>query len=166
MHPQISYVKSTGVGVAVMANEGETSYFLNSILSGYVFDYFSGRENLDAYYTNKLTEYSERVASYRVKTMNKLTQMADKPWELDLPQAGYEGEYTSELFGTLVVDHLAEGSFIIEIGNLKSRMVTGHRTNAMRVQMGSSGSVVQFGITDNAVETATWKGQVFTKTRE
>jgi len=44
MHPQFSFVRKTGVGVVIMANEGGISYDLNMLLSGYVFDYFSKRK--------------------------------------------------------------------------------------------------------------------------
>lgn len=164
MHPQFSFVRETGVGVVIMANEGKISYDLNMLLSGYVFDYFSKRENLDIYYKNKLKEYHKNFtkkgksdAEYRIK-------MAKRPWKLDLPFSSYEGTYTSDLFGTLLVEKVGENKMVVTIGNLKSDIATPHRTNAIRVSMGEEGSVVQFGVNNNRVEKAIWKGLTFTKT--
>jgi len=53
---------------------------------------------------------------------------------------------------------------VTTIGNLKSNLVSAHRTNAFRVQMEENGgSVVQFEIVDGSVTKATWKGQTYIK---
>jgi len=53
---------------------------------------------------------------------------------------------------------------VTTIGNLKSNLVSAHRTNAFRVQMEENGgSVVQFEIVDGSVAKATWKGQTYIK---
>jgi len=163
MHPQFSFVRKTGVGVVIMANEGGISYDLNMLLSGYVFDYFSKRKNLDTHYRNKLKKYhgvyDKKIKSdteYRVK-------IAKRTWKLELPFSSYVGTYRSDLFGTLLVEDVEENKLVVTIGNLKSDIATPHRTNAIRVEMGGNGSVVQFGVNDNIVEKATWNGLTFTK---
>ena len=59
---------------------------------------------------------------------------------------------------------VGENKMVVTIGNLKSDIATPHRTNAIRVSMGEEGSVVQFGVNNNRVEKAIWKGLTFTKT--
>jgi len=164
MHPQFSFVRSTGVGVVVMANEGSISYPLNMLLSGYVFDYFSKRENIDAHYKEKLKEYRE-VYAKEIKSDNEyMAKIAKRPWKLELPFSSYTGTYKNDLFGAIVVEEVEDNKLVTTIGNLKSNLVTAHRTNAIRVQMEEAGgSVVQFIINDGIVEKAIWKGQTFTK---
>lgn len=164
MHPQFSFVRETGVGVVIMANEGEISYDLNLLLSAYVFDYFSKRENLDTHYKNKLKEYHEKYTKKRKSDTEYRVKIAKRDWKLELPFSSYIGTYESELFGTLQVEEeVKESKLVVTIGNLISNSATPHRTNAVRVDMGGNGSVVQFEVNDSMVKKATWKGQTFTK---
>ncbi|WP_435264039.1 serine hydrolase domain-containing protein [Tenacibaculum sp. nBUS_03] len=163
MHPQFSFVRETGVGVVIMANEGKISYDLNMLLSAYVFDYFSKRENLDTHYKDKLKQYHENYTKKRKSDTEYMNKMAKRTWKLELPFSLYAGTYTSDLFGTLLVKEVEENKLIVTIGNLKSDIATPHRTNAIRVVMGEDGSVVQFGVNDGKVEKAIWKGLTFNK---
>ncbi|WP_299136994.1 serine hydrolase domain-containing protein [uncultured Tenacibaculum sp.] len=163
MHPQFSFVRETGIGVVIMANEGEISYDLNMLLSAYVFDYFSKRENLDNHYKDKLKKYYERYTKKRKSDTEYMIKVAKRTWKLELPFSSYTGTYTSDLFGTLLVEEVEENKLVVTIGNLKSNIATPHRTNAIRVVMGGNGSVVQFGVNDGKVEKAIWKGLTFTK---
>lgn len=164
MHPQFSFVRETGVGVVIMANEGEISYDLNMLLSAYVFDYFSKRENLDTHYKEKLKEYHEKYTKRRKSKTEYMIKIAKRTWKLELPFSSYIGTYKSDLFGTLLVEEeVKESKLVVTIGNLISNTVTPHRTNAVRVDMGGHGSVVQFGVNDSMVKKATWNGQTFTK---
>ncbi len=163
MHPQFSFVRETGVGVVIMANEGAISYDLNMLLSAYVFDYFSKRENLNTHYKEKLKEYHEEYTKKRKADTEYMIKNAKRTWKLELPFSSYIGTYKSDLFGTLLVEEVKENKLVITIGNLISNTVTPHRTNAVRVDMGGNGSVVQFGITESMVEKATWKGLTFNK---
>lgn len=163
MHPQFSFVRETGVGVVIMANEGEISYDLNMLLSAYVFDYFSKRENLDSHYKDKLKEYHEEYTKKRKSAAEYMIKIAKRTWKLELPFSSFIGTYKSDLFGTLLVEEVKENKLVVTIGNLISNSVTPHRTNAVRVDMGGNGSVVQFEVNDSMVKKATWNGLTFTK---
>jgi CubicO group peptidase (beta-lactamase class C family) len=163
MHPQFSFVRKTGVGVVIMANEGGISYDLNMLLSAYVFDYFSKRKNLDTHYINKLKEYREEYDKKIKSDTEYRVKMAKRTWQLELPFSSYVGTYRNDLFGTLVVEEVEEDKLVVTIGNLKSGVVTPHRINAVRVEMGGRGSPVQFAVNDSTVKKATWNELTFTK---
>jgi CubicO group peptidase (beta-lactamase class C family) len=164
VHPQFSFVPNAGVGVIVMANEGSISQYLNMLLTGYVFDYFSKRENLEIYYKEKLKKYSEKYAKDLKSDNEYMSEIAKRPWKFELPFASYVGTYKNDLFGTIVVEEVEENKLTVTIGHLKSSMVTAHRTNAIRVQMEKrGGTIVQFVLKDGTPEKAIWKGQTFTK---
>lgn len=164
MHPQFSFVRKTGVGVVVMANEGSLSYPLNMLLSGYVHDYFSKRENIDVYYKEKLKKFKADYAKDIKSNNDYMDRIAKRPWLLEHPFSSYAGTYSHDLFGEIVVELTKNNTFVTTIGNLKSNLVSAHRTNAFRVQMEENGgSVVQFEIVDGNVTKATWKGQTYDK---
>ncbi|MFT4805051.1 MAG: CubicO group peptidase (beta-lactamase class C family) [Psychroserpens sp.] len=163
-HTQFSFARNTGVGVVILANEGEISHYLSTLLSAYVFDYFSKRENLDVYYIEKLKNYHEDYAEAITSDNEYMIEIAKRPWKLEQPFSSYVGTYKGDLFGSLIVEEIEENKLVVTIGNLKSDIATPHRTNAIRVQMDKvGGSPVQFTINKNIVEKATWKGLTFTK---
>jgi TPP-dependent 2-oxoacid decarboxylase len=133
------------------------------LLSGYVFDYFSKRENLDTHYKNKLKEYREAYDQKIKSDIEYKVKIAKRKWKLELPFSSYVGTYSSDLFGTLIVKEIEENKLVVTIGNLISDIATPYRTNAVRVDMGGNGSVVQFKVSDRMVKKAAWKGQTFTK---
>jgi CubicO group peptidase (beta-lactamase class C family) len=164
MHAQFSFVRNTGLGVVIMANEAEMSQYLNTLLSAYVFDYFSKRENLDIYYKEKMKKYHEDYAQAIASDNEYMIEIAKRPWKLELPFSSYVGTYRSDLFGSLIVQEVEENKLVVIIGNLKSDIATPHTTNAIRVQMAKIGGFpIQFTLNKNTVEKATWKGLTFTK---
>lgn len=164
MHPQFSFVRKTKVGVVVMANEGSLSYPLNMLLSSYVHDYFSKRENIDVYYKEKLKKYKADYVKDIKSNNDYIDRIAKRSWLLEQPNSSYAGRYSNDLFGDIVVKLTKNNTFVTTIGNLKSNLVSAHRTNAFRVQMEENGgSVVQFEIVDGSVAKATWKGQTYIK---
>ncbi|MBL4905280.1 MAG: serine hydrolase [Flavobacteriaceae bacterium] len=164
MHPQFSLVRNTGVGVIVLANEGSISHQLNTLLSAYVFDYFSKRKNLDAHYKEKLKKQHEDYSKVMKSDNEYMSRIAKRSWKLELPFSSYTGTYYNDLFGSIVVEEDPKNTFMVTIGNLRSSQVTAHRTNAIRVQMEEAGgSVVQFVLNKGIVDKAIWKGQTFIK---
>ncbi len=164
MHPQFSFVRKTGVGVVIMANEGSLSYPLNMLLSSYVHDYFSKRENIDVYYKEKLKTFKAEYAKDIKSNNDYMDRITKRPWKLEHAFSSYVGTYKNDLFGEIVVKLTKNNTFVTTIGNLKSNLVSAHRTNAFRVQMEENGgSVVQFEIVDGNVAKATWKGQSYVK---
>ena len=164
-HPQFSFNRDAGLGVVVMANEGEMSYQINNLLSAYVFDYFSGRKDIDTYYKGKLKEYHEYYVKATKSGNEYMTEVISKrEWRLELPFSSYVGVYKSDLYGNLIVEQAGDSELLVTIGNLNFDIATAHRTNAIRVKTDKmGGSIIQFTLNKDKVETAIWKGFTFTK---
>jgi CubicO group peptidase (beta-lactamase class C family) len=163
MHPQFSFNPKTKIGVIVLANEGQISYPLSSLLSAYVIDYFSKRQDLNDYYSQKLIEYRESYTN-KLKSYNDyISKIKQKPWALELPCSNYLGTYYNEVYGPLIVEITDEKELLVTIGNLRSNFITAHKANSIRVQFGTSGSVIQFELNKERVNSAIWKGQRFIK---
>ncbi len=164
-HSEVSFIPSKNVGVVIMANESNTGRYLSFLLTSYAVDYFSGREDIDAYYQNKLKEYSKTIVVLKDKVKKKYIKLSERQWQLELPFSSYAGRYTSDLFGTLTIEHLGENRLIASSGNLKSVEATPYKNvNSIRVEMvPGSGSGIQFIVNDGKVEQAIWEDQTYTK---
>ncbi|WP_271784619.1 serine hydrolase domain-containing protein [Aquimarina algiphila] len=164
-HSEVSFMQSKKVGVVVMANESDTGRYLSFLLTSYAIDYFSGRKDIDVYYQNKLKEYSKTIATFKENVKEHYIKLAERQWQLELPFSSYAGKYTSDLFGTLIIEHLGENRLIASSGNLKSVDATPYKNaNSIRVEMvPGSGSGIQFIVNEGKVEQAIWEDQIYTR---
>jgi len=163
---QVAFMPEHNIGLSIYANDGMKGLMSTFLIASYAFDYYAGRENLDAYYEEQLAILKSRMmAGYKGQEEN-LAKRAERTWQLELPFEAYKGSYYSPSTGTMVISHNAQNELIASMGYLKSSPATPFKTiNSMRVELiPGSGSLIQFYVENGEVTAIGYDGLRYKKT--
>ena len=163
-HAKISFMPKYGVGLSVFANSSMVGLLSTALIEGYIFDYYGGREDVDAYYSNKLIEYKDLMSKrFEESTLDK-QKRSERTWDLELPLKEYEGTYFSNSLGTLTLK-VDNGKLIAHMGLLKSPPVEPFtKKNSIRLEMiPGSGMVGVFKVENEKVVSINTAGLTFKK---
>ena len=159
----VTFNPSNKTGIVVMANEkSRMGIFLTTQLTSYVFDYFSGRENIKEYYTNKIKDFNTQIKN-RIESVEKKNQKRKSvKWDLELPFSKYLGIYKSKFFGNLVIKQTPKG-IVAHLGNLTSSPAqAGEIKNSINIEMiPGRWKYIVFKLKDGEVNSAIWNGQEY-----
>jgi len=164
---QVAFMPEHNVGLSIYTNDGMKGLMSTFLIASYAFDYYAGRENLDAYYEEQLAILKSRmVAGYKGQE-ESLSKRAERTWQLELPFDAYKGSYYSTSTGTMVISGNEQNELIASIGYLKSEPATPFKNkNSMRVELiPGSGNVVQFNVENGEVTAIEYDGLRYNKTK-
>jgi CubicO group peptidase (beta-lactamase class C family) len=162
---QVAFMPEHNVGLSIYTNDGMKGLLSTFLISSYAFDYYAGRENLDAYYDEQLTICKSRLLGAYKGRKESIAKRAERTWQLELPFEAYAGNYYSPSTGTIIVSHNAQNELITSMGYLKSTPATPIETkNSMRVELISgSGSAIQFYVENEEVTAISYDGLRYNK---
>ena len=162
---QVAFMPEHNIGLSIYANEGMAGLLSTFLIASYAFDYYAGRENLEAYYDEKLAICKSRILDGNKGQIESVAKRALRTWQLELPFEDYAGSYYSPSTGTLVIRCNAQNELIASMGYLKSAPATPIKLkNSMRVELiPGSGSVIQFHIENGEVTYISFDGLRYNK---
>ncbi|NQZ75419.1 MAG: serine hydrolase [Ekhidna sp.] len=164
---QVSFMPEHNVGLSIYGNEGLKGLISTFLLTSYAFDYYAGREDLDTYYKEQLSEYKSMILDQYKKMDEQLAKRAERTWQLDLEFEEYTGIFSSPSVGDMEVSLNDNSEFIVSLGYLKSGPATPFTSaNSIRAEMiPGSGSVIQFKVEDGSVVSLNSNGLTFKKVK-
>jgi CubicO group peptidase (beta-lactamase class C family) len=159
----VSFMPEHDVGVVVLANQGPVGSLLADLVATYAYDWWLGRDSLEAVYRAKRDEVTQRVTQRKGRIEDDLARRAERTWTLTEPLESYVGTYRSDLYGTLTVT-IAEGVLAAAIGNMHAVSTPFTRPNTIRVEMvPKNGEVIAFTVENGRVIDARNGDAVFVK---
>jgi CubicO group peptidase (beta-lactamase class C family) len=140
----VSFMPERGVGVAVLANGDGVASPATDLLATYIYDRLAGREDLEAVYAQRLSELAaQRDAALQAMAAERVTR-ADRLRPLSRAFEDFAGVYENEALGRIVFRPLAQG-LEFRFGVARGRVeVFDAERNALRIEIGGSGMVVEF----------------------
>jgi CubicO group peptidase (beta-lactamase class C family) len=164
---QVSFMPEHNVGLSIYANDSMKGLMSTFLIASYAFDYYAGREDLEAYYDEQLAVLKSRMLSGYKGQKESLAKRAERTWQLELPFEAYAGSYYSPSTGTLVIDCNEQNQLIASMGYLRSEPATPFTSeNSMRVELiPGSGNVMQFYIENGEVAAIGFDGLRYNKTK-
>ena len=164
---QVAFMPEHNIGLSIYANDGRKGLLSTFLIASYAFDYYAGRENLEAYYDEQLAIYKSRILAGYKQQKESMVKRAERTWQLELPFEAYAGSYYSPSTGTLVISSNTQNELIASLGYLKSNPATPFKNkNSIRVELiPGSGSVIQFNVENGEVTHISFDGLRYNKTK-
>ena len=162
---QVSFMPEHNVGLSIYANDSMKGLMSTFLIASYAFDYYAGRENLDAYYDEQLAVLKTRMLAGYKGQKESLAKRAERTWQLELPFEAYAGSYYSNSTGTMIISCNKQNELIASMGYLKSEPATPFNLeNSIRVELiPGSGNLVQFYIENGEVTAIGFDGLRYNK---
>ncbi|MBV1925370.1 MAG: beta-lactamase family protein, partial [Dokdonia sp.] len=164
---QVAFMPEHNIGLSIYANDGRKGLLSTFLIASYAFDYYAGRENLEAYYDEQLAICMSRILNGYNGQKESLAKRAERTWQLELPFEAYAGSYYSPSTGTIVISNNTQDELIASMGYLKSEPATPFKNkNSMRVELiPGSGSIIQFNVENGEVTSIGFDGLHYNKTK-
>jgi CubicO group peptidase (beta-lactamase class C family) len=103
-YSHVSFMPGRGVGVVVLVNGGSVAGRLADAVANGIYDRLIGRADAVERSARALEAAVEHAAGERTAVAEDLAKRAARPKAPPLPLAAYAGTYSSEAFGTLVLE--------------------------------------------------------------
>jgi CubicO group peptidase (beta-lactamase class C family) len=139
-----SFMPGRGVGVAVLTNGDGVASPATDLLATYIYDRLNGRDDVEAVYAQRLTELeAQRDAALGAMETERATRAARlRPLVRELETFG--GAYENDAMGRIEFRSVARG-LEYRFGLVRGRAeVFDADRNALRIEVGGSGRVVEF----------------------
>lgn len=158
-----SFMPAHGLGIVVMANNGDLGGALTELAAQAVYGLLTGGAPMTA---DSLAALREQVERQRASIRADRDRRAARPQIMPLPFAAYAGTYENPLMGTLIFELNAAGTLELRAGAAWSAVEVFDGTRSqLRVQPFGSGIVVQMDVQGDRVVGATMNGLAFRKVR-
>lgn len=153
----VSLMPERRLGVAVMVNEDAVAGGLADLVANYVYDWFAGREDLEAAYEAELDAFTARIDRIRTAVAEQAAERARRPWTLERSLTSYVGTYVSPTLGALEVRQDVD-ALTVGIGVLSARAEAATEPETIRVELiPLNGQEIRFEGEDRLI----YDGEVF-----
>ncbi len=163
---QVSFMPEHNIGLSIYANEGMAGLLSTFLISSYAFDYYAGREDLEAYYDEKLSEAKGRILDRYKDLSANAAKQAENTWQMELGFRQYAGSYSTGPLGKVEIEYNENNELFVTLGILKAIATPSKIKNGLRVELRpGSGTFLEFKIEDGEVKSFKMDGLRYKKTK-
>jgi len=161
---KISFMPDQKIGVAVFSNESFFGDNIADLLTSFTFDYYLDSLESSGVYLEQVENFSKRINEMNKSYANSVSERADRQSSLTLNLSQYEGQFSNEGFGDLLIT-IENDIMYVNMGLLSSKTYHGKEVNSLEVDFSGPGSkqLIEFTIIDNTVESLKFKGLEFVR---
>jgi CubicO group peptidase (beta-lactamase class C family) len=154
----MSCLPRQGVGVAVMANEGQLGGLLVDMMAFAIYDVVRGRPEID---DDSLAALGQRLERARAGLASDRARRAKRRQNLPYPPEVYVGRYFNPAMGHLDLQLIGD-RLVARMGVARSAVeVFDRRKNQLRLELFGSGEVAAVEMQDGRASTITMSGSTY-----
>lgn len=146
-----SFIPEKNIGMAIFTNT-DMGMTAANLVSKYAYNlYLGNKKELKKAEKILNKKVPKALAQERKAQLDHEQKMAERTWNLSLPEAQYEGTFTSEKYGSVEILY-EEGQFVVMAGNLRNIATPFPTENTMRVELvPGSGTIIGFDLKEGKV---------------
>tara|TARA_R110002072_G_scaffold22432_6_gene78761 strand:+ start:827 stop:2311 length:1485 start_codon:yes stop_codon:yes gene_type:complete len=158
-----SFIPEKNIGMAIFSNT-DMGMTAANLISKYAYNlYLGNKKELKKAEKILNKKVPKALAQERKAQLAHEQKMAERTWNLSLPEAQYEGTFTNEKYGSVEILH-EEGQFVVMAGNLKTIATPFPTENTMRVELvPGSGTIIGFDLKEGKVVSLFHQRETFVK---
>ncbi|GGE01295.1 serine hydrolase domain-containing protein [Planktosalinus lacus] len=158
-----SFIPKKNIGMAIFTNT-DMGMTAANLVSKYAYNlYLGNKKELKKAEKILNKKVPKALAQERKAQLDHEQKMAERTWNLSLPEAQYEGIFTSEKYGSVEILY-EEGQFVVMAGNLRTIATPFPTENTMRVELvPGSGTIIGFNLKEGKVVSLFHQRETFMK---
>jgi CubicO group peptidase (beta-lactamase class C family) len=156
----MSFMPEEQIGISIMVNDGFSGNFLNDFLSSYLYNKMLNPE-VSINTNDMLNQFSQRLFGARKRVKASIAERKNNAWTLSKEIDNYEGNYSSEEYGTMSVKEVS-GGLNVSIGNMNCISTPFTKEETIRVELiPGRGQVIEFVIENQQIIGLNYTGELF-----
>lgn len=165
-HAHLSFMPDENIGLVVLNNEDMLAARLTNLIADYVYGVLLQQTDIKSSVSGRFDELNAQAAKLRTSVRDQRGVIQARPWNLSQPRAAYAGTYSHALLGDMTVALNDRQEMIIHWGRLTATATGYEEKDQIRVELvPNSGDVLAFKVDAERVESISFQGMAFVKTR-
>jgi len=165
-HAHLSFMPDENIGLVVLNNEDVLAARLTNLIADYVYGVLLEQPDIASGVSGRFDELHAQAAKLRTSVREQRDAILARSWNLSQPRAAYAGTYSNALLGDMTIALNDSQEMIVAWGRLTATASGFEKTDHVRVELvPGSGDVAAFKVDAERVESVSFQGIEFVKTR-